>query len=259
MGPYGLCRDWEEVRYQYMGIIMNNNFDYKLYPNKLNLGCGYEILNGYLNVDLNDFHHPDLVADVTNLNMLPSNYYTEVLAYDILEHIERTKTKMVLAEWNRLLIPSGLIRIRAPNLIGLLSLFSKKDYQAIKKQEELIQCCFGTQAYKGDFHYTSFTEPLIRHYLKVSGFDEISIKDRDEWLFEITAKKIVGLTPETDKEHTRIRDFLHKAYLDILYREPDKEGYNYFFNQLADGKMSEETVLIIFYNSEERKKVQNMR
>jgi SAM-dependent methyltransferase len=238
---------------------MNNTFDYKLYPNKLNLGCGYEILNGYLNVDLNAFHHPDLVADVTNLKILPSNYYTEILAHDILEHIERTKTKNVLAEWNRLLIPGGLIRIRAPNLIGLLSLFSKKDYQEIKKQEELIQCCFGTQPYKGEFHYTSFTEPLIRHYLKVSGFDEISINDRDEWLFEITAKKIVGLTPETDTDHTRIRDFLHNAYLEILYREPDDEGYNYFLNQLADGKMSEETVLKIFYNSEERKKVQNMR
>jgi hypothetical protein len=52
---------------------------------------------------------------------------------------------------------------------------------------------------------------------------------------------------------------LHNAYLDILYREPDNEGYDYFFHQLAEGKMSEEAVLIIFYNSEERKKLQNMR
>ena len=236
---------------------MNNNFDYTIFPNKLNLGCGYDILKGYLNIDLNVFHHPDLVADITNLKMLPSNYYTEILAYDILEHIERTKTKEVLAEWNRLLIPGGLIKIRVPNLIGLLSLFSKKNYQGIKKQEELIQCCFGTQAYNGDFHCTSFTESLIRHYLKVSGFEEISITGRDEWLFEITAKKMVGLNQETDKNQTRIRDFLHNAYLDILYREPDDEGYNYFFNQLTSGKMEEETVLIILKNSDERKKITN--
>jgi predicted SAM-dependent methyltransferase len=236
---------------------MHNKFDYSSFPNKLNLGCGYDILKGYLNIDLNEFHHPDLVADVTNLKMLPSNYYIEILAYDVLEHIERTKTKEVLAEWNRLLIPGGLIKIRVPNLIGLLSLFSKNDYQGIKKQEELIQCCFGTQAYNGDFHYTSFTESLIRHYLKVSGFEGISIMDRDEWLFEITAKKMVGLNQETDKDRTRTRDFLHNAYLDILYREPDDEGYNYFFNQLSSGKMEEETVLIILKNSDERKKITN--
>ena len=234
---------------------MNNNFDYTLFPNKLNCGCGFDILNGYLNVDLNEFHHPDLVADVTNLNMLPSNYYTEIIAYDILEHIERTKTKMVIAEWNRLLIPNGLIKIRAPNLIGLLKLFSKKDYQTIQKQEELIQCCFGTQAYYGDFHYTSFTESLIRHYLKISGFENISITIRDEWLFEITAKKMVSLNQGNDNEYLKISAFLHDAYSKFLCREPDISGYNFFFDQLISGKMTEETVIVIFKNSEEREKL----
>ena len=234
---------------------MENQFNYKSFPNKLNLGCGYDKLKGYLNVDLNEFHHPDLVADVSNLKMLPSNYYSEIVAYDVLEHINRTKTTISLAEWNRLLIPGGLIKIRIPSLIGLLSLFTKKEYQTIEKQEELIQCCFGTQAYHGDFHYTSFTESLIRHYLKVAGFEEIFINIRDEWLFEITAKKMLVLNQETSNDYSNIREFLCNAYLKILHREPDDEGFNYYFNQLADGRMDEETVLMIILNSEERMKI----
>ena len=58
---------------------------------KVNLGCGFDKRKEYLNVDLNDFHSPDLVADVTKLEMLPENHFEEVLAIDILEHIERTK------------------------------------------------------------------------------------------------------------------------------------------------------------------------
>jgi hypothetical protein len=33
-------------------------------PRKLNLGCGWDKRDGYLNVDLHGSHDPDLVADV---------------------------------------------------------------------------------------------------------------------------------------------------------------------------------------------------
>src|SRR4051794_7895478 len=69
------------------------------FPRRLNLGCGFDIREGYLNVDVNDFHKPDLVCDITNLRDLPANYFDEVLAQDVLEHIPRLKTQDTLAEW----------------------------------------------------------------------------------------------------------------------------------------------------------------
>ena len=165
------------------------NFDYSKEPAKLNLGCGFDIRQGYLNVDIQPFHQPDLVADICNLNMLPSDYYEEIIAQDCLEHIPRTETQNVLNEWSRLLKPSGKLILRVPNVLGLLKLFSKKEFSSVEKQQELIQCLFGTQAYDGDYHYTSFTELLIKHYLENAGLNIVSIKPKDEWLFDITAQK----------------------------------------------------------------------
>jgi Methyltransferase domain len=76
-------------------------------PRRLNLGCGWDHREGYLNVDCYERHQPDLIADISNLPMLPSGYFEEVLAKDVLEHFERTRTDTILAEWARLLSPDG--------------------------------------------------------------------------------------------------------------------------------------------------------
>jgi len=165
------------------------HFDYNKYPDKLNLGCGFDIRKGYLNIDLQPFHSPDLVADICNLKMLPSNYYKEIIAQDCLEHIPRPETQSVLLEWSRLLKPGGKLLLRVPNVLGLLRLFSMDEYNCIEKHQELIQCLFGTQAYNGDFHYTGFTELTIKYYLESAGLTILSIKPKDEWLFDIIAQK----------------------------------------------------------------------
>ena len=76
-------------------------------PRRMNLGCGWDHRDGYLNVDFQDFHHPDLVADVRNLDMLPAAWFEEIIAQDVLEHLERTEADAALAEWARLLAPGG--------------------------------------------------------------------------------------------------------------------------------------------------------
>src|SRR6478672_11115968 len=67
-------------------------FDPNAHPRRLNLGCGFDYREGFLNIDLNDFHKPDLVADVRNLHSLPSDFYEELVANDVLEHLERAET-----------------------------------------------------------------------------------------------------------------------------------------------------------------------
>jgi len=45
---------------------------------------------------------------------------------------------------------------------------------------------------------------------------------------------------------------MENAYSGILHRLPDKEGYNYYSNQLSDGKMKKGDVIFALANSEEK-------
>jgi predicted SAM-dependent methyltransferase len=176
-------------------------FDPSRYPDKLNLGCGWDIRDGYLNVDLHDFHKPDLVADVTRLDMLPSGAYTEIIAQDVLEHLPRQSTVEVLREWSRLLRVGGKLHVRVPSVIDLAELMKLPANQTISQQELLVQCLFGTQAYTEDCHYTTFTEPLLRHYLGEANLKAETWEMRDGWLFEVDARKLASKpTPEAAKE-----------------------------------------------------------
>jgi hypothetical protein len=176
-------------------------FDPSRYPDKLNLGCGWDIREGYLNVDLHDFHKPDLVADVTRLDMLPSGAYSEIIAQDVLEHLPRQSTIEVLREWSRLLRVGGELHLRVPSVIDLAELMKLPENQTISQQELFVQCLFGTQAYTEHCHYTTFTDPLLRHYLGEANLEAETWSTRDGWLFEVDARKLASKqTPEAAQE-----------------------------------------------------------
>ncbi|MBD1926664.1 methyltransferase domain-containing protein [Trichocoleus sp. FACHB-90] len=166
-----------------------SEFDSSKYPRKLNLGCGFDIRPDYINVDFQEFHNPDLVADIRKLDILPSDYYEEIVAQDCLEHFPRCDTEPTLAEWSRLLKSGGILKLRVPNLIGLLELFLWEEKQSIEDQKTLVQCLFGTQAYEGDWHLTGFTQLLLEHYLEQAGFFKIKIQSKDHWLFDVVCEK----------------------------------------------------------------------
>ncbi len=166
-----------------------SEFDYLQYPRKLNLGCGFDIRSGYLNIDFQDFHYPDLVADIRKLDMLPSEFYEEIIAQDCLEHFPRCDTEPALAEWSRLLKSGGILKLRVPNLIGLLELFLMESKQSVEEHKLLVQCMYGTQAYNGDWHFTGFTQILLEDYLEKAGFHNIKLISKDHWLFDVTCEK----------------------------------------------------------------------
>jgi predicted SAM-dependent methyltransferase len=103
----------------------------------LNLGCGYDKRAGFLNVDVQSFHAPDVVADVTTLP-LPSAGFALVVAQDILEHLERQRVPVALAEWARLLAPDGVLELRVPSLLDLLGLLAAPENRPAPRAAELV-------------------------------------------------------------------------------------------------------------------------
>ena len=68
-------------------------------PEKLHVGCGYDKRPGYLNIDIDPACEPDILLAGNLDNLLPRNYFVELLAKDVLEHIPRSETLRALLEW----------------------------------------------------------------------------------------------------------------------------------------------------------------
>jgi predicted SAM-dependent methyltransferase len=80
---------------------------------RLNLGCGTDTRPGYVNLDIAALPGVDLVRDLSQLPLpFPDDSFEEVLALDILEHVDHVA---VMRELHRILRPGGRLRLRSPH------------------------------------------------------------------------------------------------------------------------------------------------
>ena len=202
---------------------------------KLNVGCGFDHREGYVNVDLHARHQPDLVCEATCLKPIEDGSCAEVVAQDVLEHIHRGACGTALREWNRVLVLGGRLWIRVPSLLHLLHLLEDENWQGFERQQELIQCLYGTGAYEGDFHLNGFTEATLRHCLADAGFEISSIGIRDGWLFEVEARKVSERRPDPLVLLEPDEEFVAAAFRAIVGREADRGTVNYYLGVMRSG------------------------
>lgn len=196
-------------------------------PRKLNIGCGFDIREGFLNIDNGDWHKPDIIADITDLSDLPEGYFFEIVAQDVLEHIDRTKQVSVMQRWGKLLHLDGELKVRVPSLTDMLALAFHKEWQSSERQNYLIQMVYGTQAYPGDYHRCGYTPRTVSDLAEASGLIVTRALLRDTWLYDLTFKKVGSyLTHE---------DVVHGAYFSEGMRIPDEPGVRYWIERLSSG------------------------
>jgi predicted SAM-dependent methyltransferase len=80
---------------------------------KLNLGAGNDIRAGYINHDIAELSGIDLTHNLDHYPWpWPKNSFDEILAMDILEHLDNFVSAM--EELHRILKPGGVVMIRVP-------------------------------------------------------------------------------------------------------------------------------------------------
>jgi len=80
----------------------------------LNLGSGRKQHEGAFNVDLVPDTNPQLVWDLNSLPWpLPDDHFQEVLAYDVIEHLDNLVA--VMEEIHRVCAPGAVVRITLPH------------------------------------------------------------------------------------------------------------------------------------------------
>lgn len=120
---------------------------------KLNVGCGYNIRSGWINLDVADLQGVDIVHDIENLP-LPFNddTFNIILCQDVLEHIEYIP---VLHDLHRILKKGGILQIRVPHFS------SRRNYEdpthkkmfSIRTFEFFIKNSYAGRDYYFDFHF----------------------------------------------------------------------------------------------------------
>ena len=83
-----------------------------------------------------------------------------------LEHIARPKVMEALAEWRRVLMPTGTLRLAMPDFQVISGLYHDEKVHLVRLQGML----WGQQNYNGNTHYCGWDYETLAHTLAQGGF-----------------------------------------------------------------------------------------
>lgn len=213
------------------------------FPNKLNIGCGYDKRAGYLNVDIDPNCMPDLLlGEDGDLGALPKQYFEEILARDVLEHFPRSESLRNLLIWNKHLQMDGKLRVVTSDILSVATKMTENMTYA--NHHGWTLCLFGNQKQPGDFHLTGFTEIVLEVLLSAAGFKVTTKGHIDEWCFDWSATKVDDWTEWIkEEEQSSNVQFLTNTYRKCFGRELDNEGESFYSDRLKKGCTRESVFL----------------
>jgi len=140
---------------------------------KLNLGCGNDYRQGYVNIDIRPEVNPDMVLDLEQIPYpFDDESVEEILAFDIIEHFPFNKIRSIVNEWYRILKKGGILKIRTPDFDQISYLFYKGE---IPDWIMLSYYLYGAQDYEYNYHKAIFTKSQIKDFLESFGFRVVKL------------------------------------------------------------------------------------
>ena len=175
---------------------------------KLHLGCGRNILGGWINTDYNTakFSGSDYL-DVTKKFPYDNNSVDYIFSEHMIEHISYQDGKFMLEESFRVLKSGGKIRISTPDLKFLIKLYNEDKTELQKRYIE-----YSFKEYKLDGNSDTFViNNFHRDWGHIFIYDEKTLKSLFESIgfFDL---KCYGLMESDDEE---LRGLEH------IIRQPD--------------------------------------
>jgi ubiquinone/menaquinone biosynthesis C-methylase UbiE len=121
---------------------------------KLHLGCGEEIKEGWVNLDIVDLPGVDIVHDLTKLPLpFEDNSFDEILCKFILEHVDWPP---LLKEINRILAPGGSLEVHVPHFTSKQN-FTDPQHIRLFSIETFDFFIPGTRSHNKHLYYFDYT------------------------------------------------------------------------------------------------------
>jgi SAM-dependent methyltransferase len=149
---------------------------------KLNLGCGLDIREGYINIDIRKVHPKILVLDLEKelLKPFPDNSAEEIIAKDFVEHLSWRVVEAFLKDCFRVLKSGGRMYIQVPDMEAIAKkviLDPNFKYGELEGWKAISFWVYGAGDYETNFHKTGFTIPTLKKPLESIGFVVESIEN----------------------------------------------------------------------------------
>jgi len=142
---------------------------------RLNLGCGADYREGFINIDMRPEIRSDLINDITVLDQVPESIADEIFAHDALEHIPFREILPTLKLWFSVLKPGGTIEIQVPDFDQIFAAYPKykHDFDGFSSR------IYGAQDYPLNRHLAAFCGDSLSKLMAAAGFTGLIVVDRD--------------------------------------------------------------------------------
>lgn len=152
------------------------------YLNKLNIGCGLDIREGWINLDSVKLPGVNVVHDLNNLPLpFENDFFDLILCKDILEHI---KLVDVLRDIHRIMKTGGKLIIQVPH-------FTSKD---------------------------AFSDPTHKNFFTVHTFRYFTSEHYRSYYFDYTFSKLEKVYIKFDKRLMYFYNYILEPFININIR-----------------------------------------
>lgn len=135
----------------------------------LNLGCGEEVIGGFINHDI----AIDGVG-LHDLSVYGDGSVDEIQCHHALEHVGRDEVQPVLREWYRVLRAGGKVLVTCPDIILCMKKFLRYKDENRWKPKFPNEAIWGCQTGEHEYHKTGFSMERLKRELEWAGFRIVS-------------------------------------------------------------------------------------
>jgi predicted SAM-dependent methyltransferase len=168
-------------------------------PIKLNVGCGDNKLEGYVNIDVNPNNKPDIALDITKRLPLPDGCVDEIVMFHTIEHIEEKFHSGILSEFHRVLKPlTGVLYISYPefSICANNYITNKSGMKDFWKHT-----IYGLQRAAGDYHVALMDTIIFVDLLQECGFQNIQYQEECGEHYNTIVRAMPGAIPQTYEDN----------------------------------------------------------